>query len=85
MVKKQGTNEVGELTKVLDAFHLLLDELAVTNAANAIKVVQTLRSNVEILHQQNTALVRALECDNWKNAVTRAQRLMKTSDETFHR
>lgn len=84
MAKKQGTNEVTELTRVLDAFHHLLDELAVTNAGNAVKVVKSLRSNVEILHQQNTALVEALECDNWKNAVTRAQRLMKTSGETFH-
>jgi hypothetical protein len=84
MVKKQGTNEVQELTKVFEAFHLLLDELAVTNAANGIKVVKTLRSNVETLSQQTAALVEALECDNWKNAVTRAQRLMKTSGETFH-
>ena len=84
MTKKQGTNEIAEALKVLEAYHQLLDELAVTNAGNAIKVVKSLRSNVETLHQQNAALVEALECDNWKNAVTRAQRLMKTSGETFH-
>jgi hypothetical protein len=84
MTKKQGTNEVAELTRVLEAFHLLLDELAVSNAANAVKAVRTLRSNIVCLHEQNTALINALECDNWKNAVTRAQRLMKTSEGTFH-
>ena len=84
MTKKQGTNETTEIIKILEAFHQLLDELAVTNAGNGVKVVRSLRSNVEVLHQQNRALIEALECDNWKNAVTRAQRLMKTSGDTIH-
>lgn len=84
MSKKQGTNEIQELQQTVLAFHLLLDELAVSNAANGIKVVRTLRNNVESLSQQIAALVEALECDNWKNAVTRAQRLMRTSGGTFH-
>ena len=79
MLKKQGTKELAGIAKVIESHHALLAELAVDNSANGVKVVQTLRANIRELYEQNNQLIAALECDNWKNALLRARRLMGES------
>ncbi len=77
--KKQGTKAVAEIVQLVDDFHILLDELAVNNVTNGLQVVRTLRDNITVLHTQNVAMMRALECNNWKNAVRKAENLLGKS------
>jgi hypothetical protein len=77
--QKQGTKTVADLLQLVDDFHTLLGELGVNNAKNGLQVIQTLRDNVSVLHEQNVALISALECNNWKNALRRAESLVGKS------
>jgi hypothetical protein len=78
--QKQGTKTIADLVQLVEGFHDLLAELGVNNVKNGKLVVQTLRANVGELHGQNLALIRALECSNWKNALRKAESLMGKSD-----
>ena len=78
-----GEKALADITEVVCNYSLLLDDLGVGNVTNARRVIKALRDNISELHSQNTALTQALECDNWKNAVARANKLM-TKDKSFH-
>ena len=78
-----GEKALADITEVVCNYSLLLDDLGVNNVGNARKVIKTLRENISELHSQNTALIGALECDNWNNAVRRANKLM-TKEKSFH-
>mgnify|MGYP007121451692 CR=1 FL=1 len=77
--QKQGTKTVADLVQLVDSFHALLGELGVNNAKNGLQVIRTLRENVSELYDQNVALIEALECNNWKNALRKAQSLVGKS------
>lgn len=78
-----GEKALADITEVVCNYSLLLDDLGVGNVTNARRVIKALRDNISELHSQNTALTQALECDNWKNAVARANKLM-TKDKSFN-
>jgi hypothetical protein len=71
-----GEKALEDITSVVQNYHLLLDQFPADNVPNAIKVIKTFRENISELYKQNQEMMQALECDNWKNAVTRAKRLM---------
>jgi hypothetical protein len=79
VTQKQGTKTLADLNQLVESFHTLLGELGVNNAKNGLQVIQTLRENVAELHAQNVALIQALECNNWKNALRKAESLMEKS------
>ena len=86
MTKKKrfyGEKALEDITQVVCNYSLLLDDLGSDNVTNARRVINTFRDNISELHSQNTALIKALECDNWKNAVARANKLM-TKDKSFN-
>ncbi len=74
---------VEDLTELVVAHESLLSELAADNAANGLKVIRTLRANIEHLYQQNAEMCKALGVDNWYNGVRRAQSLVNKSSENF--
>jgi hypothetical protein len=78
-----GEKALADITEVVCNYSLLLDDLGADNVTNARRVIKTLRENISELHSQNTALIGALECDNWKNAIARANKLM-TKDKSFN-
>jgi hypothetical protein len=83
IVSKLSEKTLSNITKLVEEHELLLAELAASSAKIGIKNVQILRDNISVLYEQNLQMMRALRCDNWKNAVTRAQRLMRNSEDTF--
>jgi len=75
---KYGGKALTDITKVVENLQLLLSHIpGGTTVPNAIESVNTLRGNVHTLYNQNRAMIEALECDNWSNAVARAKKLMK--------
>ena len=72
-----GEKALEDITALVNSYHQVLDQLPADNATNALKVIQTFRENISELLTQNRAMMDALECDNWRNAVTRAKFLMK--------
>ena len=73
-----GEKALKDITKVVESLQLLLSHIPGGNTVpNAIQSVKTLQEKILTLDDQNCALMKALGCDNYHNAVLRANRLMK--------
>ena len=73
-----GDKALKDITQVVENLQLLLSHIPGGNTVpNAIQSVKTLQEKILTLDDQNCAMIEALECDNWYNAVTRANKLMK--------
>jgi len=73
-----GGKALKDITKVVENLQLLLSHIPGGDTVpHAIQSVKILRGNVRTLYDQNCAMMKALGCDNYHNAVLRANKLMK--------
>jgi len=73
-----GGKALKDITKVVENLQLLLSHIPGNGTVpQAIQSVKILQENVRTLYEQNYAMMKALDCDNWSNAVSRANKLMK--------
>ena len=68
-----GNIALKEVTKLVESYQRLVGEVGCNTPQEALKEIKTLKE----LREQNLALVEALKCDNWHNAVLRARKLLK--------
>ena len=68
-----GNIALKEVTKVIEFYRRLVGEVGCNTPQEALKEIKTLKE----LREQNLAIMQALKCDNWHNAVLRARKLLK--------
>jgi hypothetical protein len=68
-----GNIALKEVTKLIESYQRIVGETGCNSLQEALKEIRTLKE----LREQNLAILEALKCDNWHNAVLRARKLLK--------
>jgi len=73
-----GDKALKDITQVVENLQLLLSHIPGGDTVpHAIKSVKTLQEKIRTLDDRNCAMIKALECDNWSNAVHKANKLIR--------